>query len=92
MKLYEALQQVIGEYGITVIRGRRLVGLLSGLGVLGSAVIRKVMEAFAADGCGKTFGSLQPGESGSDIMVHAESIKELLIRDHGFSRSDTTMQ
>lgn len=42
MKLYEALQQVIGEYGITVIRGRRLVGLLSGLGVLGSAGIRKV--------------------------------------------------
>ena len=89
MKLYEALQQVIGEYGITVIRERRLAGLLSGLGVLGSAGIRKVMEAFAADGCGKAFGSLQPGESGTDIMVQAESIKEILIRDHGFSRSDT---
>ena len=51
MKLYEALQQLIGEYGITVIRERRLVGLLAGLGVLGFSGIREVMEAFAADGC-----------------------------------------
>ena len=89
MKLYEALQQLIGEYGITVIRERRLVGLLAGLGVLGFSGIREVMEAFAADGCGKALGIRQPGESVSDILARAESIKEILTRDHGLSKSDT---
>ena len=32
MKLYDALRQLLGEYGKSVIREKRLAGLLSDLG------------------------------------------------------------
>ena len=89
MKLYDALRQLLGEYGKSVISEKRLTGLLSDLGAFDTPEVRKVMEAFSADGYGRELSTRHEGESRGDCLVHAESIKELLIRDHGFGKGGT---
>ena len=60
MKLYDALRQLLGEYGKSVISEKRLTGLLSDLGAFDTPEVRKVMEAFSADGYGRELSTHPP--------------------------------
>ena len=85
MKLQEALRKTIREYGISVIREKRLMGFLGDCRAFDDyPAVRDVMKAIVTVDCGKELCRLATEESNEEFLRFADNLKASLSGDKGF--------
>ena len=79
MKLQEALRKTIREYGISVIREKRLMGFLGDCRAFDDyPAVRDVMKAIVTVDCGKELCRLATEESNEEFLRFADNLKASL--------------
>ncbi len=86
MKLHEALRRAVREAGVSVLKDRKLLFLLSDYRAFDEyPAMRQVMKAVADGGYGKELYRLSWGGSGSaEYQGYAESLRKTLAAEKGF--------
>jgi len=84
MKLEEALRKAVREFGISVLREKRLLYILSDLRAFDEyPAMRRVFEALVSGGFAKEISGLCPGGSRNGSIARASGLKEsLVVRRH----------
>ena len=85
MKLQEALRKTIREYGISVIREKRLMGFLGDCRAFDEyPAVRDVMKAIVSGNSGKELCRLTTEAGDEDFLRFADNLKSSLSGDLGF--------
>ena len=85
MKLQEALRKTIREYGISVIREKRLMGFLGDCRAFDEyPAVRDVMKAIVTGDCGKELCRLATEAGDKEFLRFADNLKDSLSGDLGF--------
>jgi len=85
MKLQEALRKTIREYGISVIREKRLMGFLGDCRAFDEyPAVRDVMKAIVTGDCGKELCRLVTEAGDGEFLRFADNLKDSLSGDLGF--------
>ena len=85
MKLHEALRKTIREYGISVIREKRLMGFLGDCRAFDEyPAVRDVMKAIVTGDCGKELCRLATEAGDEEYLRFADNLKASLSGDKGF--------
>lgn len=86
MKLHEALQQTIRQFGMNVLQEKRLVYILSDCKAFEDyPAMRQVLDAISADVYGKELCRIGMSGSRDDYELYSQHLKKSLIRDRNFS-------
>lgn len=85
MKLQEALRKTIREYGISVIREKRLMGYLADCRAFGDyPAVRDIMKAIVTGDCGKELCRIVTEAGDEEFLRFADNLKDSLSGDLGF--------
>lgn len=85
MKLQDALKKIIREFGMSVLREKRLVFLLSDYKAFDDyPAVKQIMKSIAEDGYGKELCRLGMDVSGEECLNYAGRLKKTLSGDKHF--------
>ena len=85
MKLQDALKKIIREFGMRVLREKRLVFLLSDYKAFDDyPAVKQIMKSIAEDGYGKELCRLGMDVSGEECLNYAGRLKKTLSGDKHF--------
>jgi len=85
MKLQDALKKIIREFGMSVLREKRLVFLLSDYKAFDHyPAVKQIMKSIAEDGYGKELCRLGMDVSGEECLNYAGRLKKTLSGDKHF--------
>ena len=85
MKLQEALRKTIREYGISVIREKRLMGYLADCRAFDDyPAVRDIMKAIVTGDCGKELCRIVTEAGDEEFLRFADNLKASLSGDQGF--------
>ena len=80
MKLHEALRRAVWQFGINILQDNRLMPVLADYRAFDDyPAMKQVMKAVSDAGHGKEFCRIALGESPSECLSYAGSMKEALI-------------
>ena len=86
MKLHEALRRAVWQFGINILQDHRLMPVLADYRAFDDyPAMKQVMKAVSDAGHGKEFCRIALGESPSECLSYAGSMKEALIRNSHFT-------
>jgi len=86
MKLHEALRRAVWQFGINILQDHRLMPVLADYRAFDDyPAMKQVMKAVSDAGHAKEFCRIALGESPSECLSYAGSMKEALIRNSHFT-------
>ena len=85
MKLQDALKKIIKEFGMSVLKEKRLVSILADYKVFDDyPAAKQVMKSIVEDGYGKELCRLGMDGSSEECLGYAERLKKILVADQNF--------